>query len=548
MKTALAMFADFEQDFLGGGSTLCAELAGDTLIGSALRRAALIGEVERRCLVVSPRDEAPARAALQRSGAGERFELLACDDNRRPRRALVRSARKWNLAAWRGSPLGTAWFDEFVEPLAAARVADATGCDSLLCLDGHQPLLDPAIAAAMLRHQADNADDARFVFTQASPGLAGILLHRDALRAVLEADTPVGLLMSYRPETPRADPVARVECARVPSIVAQTPGRWTGDTRASRELIAAAFRDLGEGCDAERLCTWLAAREADGALPSLPLEIEVELTTRDHLAGSRLRPRGDRVTSRELTDAEALLRITGELASYDDRLVVLGGHGDPLLHPRFAEVVRALRGQGICGIAVVTPLVELTDENLAALHEAQVDLVEVQIDANRAATYRHVHGFDGFERVLRNVARLAESRAARATPHPFILCSLTRCAATLEEMEAFFERWVRACGGAVTHGHNDYGGLLPPDELIALRPPVREPCRRLARRLMLLADGRVAQCNQDVLGQASLGDWQRQTLAEVWQGAPLATLREAHRGLSLAAHPLCGRCSEWFRP
>lgn len=561
MNLVAVVAADFEHAFSGGPSQLDAIIGSRSVLAHTLARLVRVRGVERRVLLVRDRDAQRARAAVRAGGFEQVVEVLAIDSGARPRRELIRSARKWALDAWRGSPLGTTWFDEYVEPLEFARAADHCGADALLCLDGHQPALDPAIADAMIAHLNENSADAGFVFTQAPPGLAGIILRRETLRTLLEEDAPAGLLLAYRPETPRADPIARVECRRIEPLVAQTPARWTADVRGWRERLARAFAELGEDCDALALAGWLgggvrrpsspleAPPAGAAARPDpLPLEVEIELTTDDPLPESRLRPRGSRVPRRRLDDLRAIERVAARLAGPEDRGIVFGGHGDPLLHPAFADACAAARSGGVCGLAVVTPLVELSDAALEALHAQRVDVLEVQLDANRAATYAEVHGADRFARVLSNVARVQESRAARRCPQPIVACSLTRCAATLDEVDAFFDRWTRATGWAVVRGYNRYCGLLAPDSLLSLEPPIRGPCRRLERRMTLLADGSVPYCAQDVAGATSVGSWLTEPIDVLWRGPALAALRAAHaRGRWSEAAP-CDRCGEWFRP
>lgn len=546
MKVIAAVLADFERALLGGPSRLGERLGSRPILHHALRRAAQVAGVEQRVLCVSPRDAQAAAAALRESGVEGRIRLLEIDAGHRPRLELIRCARKWNLHAWRGAPLGMTYFDEFVEPIVAARVLISCEADAALCIDAHSPAFDAAIAGQMVRHLRESGGDAAFVVTRAPPGLAGIVLTREVVQALVQAGAPVGVLLSYRPETPRADPIARAECVRVPADIYETRARLTGDTLRSRELLAAAFEHAGEDCTALELCRTL--RRLDCATDPLPPEVEIELTTDDPLPETTLRPRGGRAGSRRLVDFDALGRLAAELAGYDDRLVVLAGHGDPLLHPRFAEACGRLRAAGVCGLAVATPLVELPEAACEALFEHRVDVVEVQLDADSAETYRRVNRRDGFEQVVANVERLRSLRRERASPAPIVVPSMTRCEATMAEVETFFDRWTAAVGSAVLHGHNDYSGRIAPDSLIPFTPAVRGPCRRLGRRLTLLADGKVAQCGQDVAGASALGDWTREPLRAIWAGEGLRRLRGIHEERAWGGQELCRSCRQWFRP
>jgi hypothetical protein len=197
---------------------------------------------------------------------------------------------------------------------------------------------------------------------------------------------------------------------------------------------------------------------------------------------------------------------------------------------------------------VVTPLLELTDESFEALFDSPVDVVEVLVDAHSAATYQRAHQHDGYDRVLANIARIEQARAQRLAPQPIVACSLTRCAPTIQEMEGFFDDCIRKYGSALIRGYNAYCGSLPADTLLPTIPWVREPCRRLPTRLVLLADGSAVACGQDFRGDLRVGDWTRESLDEIWGGKTLADIRQRHATLSLGALPLCQRCSEWFRP
>jgi hypothetical protein len=546
MEIVAAVFADFVDTYLGIPSQLRARLGSRAVLEHTLIRLTRIVGAQRRCLVVRPRDEAAARDAVAGLGLQSSVDVLPIDDGRRLLRGLLRCGRVWNLDAWRGGPM-TTWFDEYVELPTVGRVLDHYRSDAALCLEGHQAALDPAIASEMIACLRENEEKTGYVFTQAPPGLGGIILGREVTRNYIKDHYPVGLLMTYRPELAQLDPITREPCYRIPSEICQTPARFAADTRAARDLLAAAFGQLGEDCDARQLCAWARAHVC-GDPGRLPVEVELEITTRDPLPETTLRPRGNRVPQRELTDLDAVDRLVARLAAYDDRRLVLGGFGDPLLHPRFPEICRRIRAAPIRALAVVTPLVELADPNLDALLEYGIDLLEVPLDAHTAATYQAVQRTDAFAQVIRNIERLQNARRERGKPQPLVVCSLTRCDATFADLEDFFEHWSKTTGWAAIRGYNDYCGLLPPDTVQPMRPLIRTPCRRLNRRTMLLADGRAVLCSQDAAGASAVGSWFELELGALWTGPALEAARAAQRRMDFAGYDPCSRCGEWHRP
>lgn len=550
MKINLVVFADFAEDAWGGPAQLLTPLAGQPLLRHTLRRLQRVTGVAQRVLYVRPRDADVAARFLAEARLSEAFTLVAEDAGHRLRQNLARAARRWCPTAWRGNPLGLSWYDEFIDPLTIARVFKRLPCDGLFCFDGAMPLVDPKLADEMLRHlrehTSEHKDECAHVFTQAPPGLTGVVLRPLAIEQLVHWDCPYGLLLSYRPEIAQYDPITSTCCYHVPMQVAQTAARFTGDTRTSRELLTAALETHGPDVDAETLCTWAAPRLAGpGALPE---EIELELTTADPLPESRLRPRGARVPSRAIRDLAAIERLAGEMARYDDRRVYLGGFGDPLLHPAFPQVVRIFVKAGVRALAVATPLVEMSGDAFEVLFDPGVTVLEVFLDAFTAQTYQAVHGRDASPLALTNLQRLEEARATRLSAVPILVPSQTRHAATFHELETFHDYWIQKVGSATLRGHSTFGGLLEPDTLLPITPPVRGACRRLTRRLTLLADGAAVLCDQDAAGRQAVGNWQATPLAEIWQSASMSTARAAHEAQSLAALPLCGSCEQWFRP
>ena len=107
MKIVAAVFADFEEDFLGGRAHLHTGIHGQTVIARLLQRLARVAGLDARCLFVRPRDEAAATDAVTGYGLQDQVDVMSLDDGRRPRRNLLRAARKWNLDGWRGSPLSS---------------------------------------------------------------------------------------------------------------------------------------------------------------------------------------------------------------------------------------------------------------------------------------------------------------------------------------------------------------------------------------------------------------------------------------------------------
>jgi hypothetical protein len=280
----------------------------------------------------------------------------------------------------------------------------------------------------------------------------------------------------------------------------------------------------------------------------LPEEVEIELTTDDPLPETALRPRGQAVGRRGPMAEAVFDRLIGELAGRDDMRVVLGGFGDPLLHPGWARCVARCREANVFGMAVRTPAVHLDAEAIRVLLEARADVINVLLDAATPETYRRVHHADHYEHVMANIQCLFEAREHARQPQPLIVCEMTKTRETMPEMEVFYDYWLEKTGCACLVGPSAYAGQWPDLAVMSMAPPKRFPCLRLFRRALVLADGRMTVCDQDFRGEHAIGSVAESSVAQLWQGEAMAAVRQSHRQATYEGMPLCAACDEWHRP
>jgi MoaA/NifB/PqqE/SkfB family radical SAM enzyme len=165
----------------------------------------------------------------------------------------------------------------------------------------------------------------------------------------------------------------------------------------------------------------------------------------------------------------------------------LQGMGEPLMHPRFFDMVRHAAGRGI----------EVsTNSNLTLLSERRADecvrsglrRLHVSLDGASAPVYESIRVRAKFDRVLRNVRRLVDARARSGGPCPEIRVVAVAMRENLHEMPGLVE--LAAALGVdaldVQHLCHDFGeqGL----------PPQYRPMRAFVDDQTLLAEdpGRVA--------------------------------------------------------
>jgi hypothetical protein len=453
----------------------------------------------------------------------------------------ISAAQRWS-DGWRGGLQSTCCFDQgFHAPYIQDALAQFTAQDLILLIDPSAAMVDPQLIDTLIAHANDHPHR-EFFFTQAAPGLAGVILRPALLERLAKASCHPGRLLAYSPDTPGLDPITNDMCVPVPPALARTTHRFTFDSARQIRRFTAATADLnGEliSSNAEQI---LAVLNAYPMNDSHPREMVVELTAR-----RASRPIFSPATHLDLgrgdISVESFQSILAQVAGIDDLRFTLGGTGDPLLHPRFAEILQFITQAGIPAVHIETDLLDLSDAVLQALAGSRVDILTVHLPAICAATYQRVMGIDGYAQVLENLKRLLSARLML----PLIVPTFTKCRENLEEMEPWYDHWLRVLGTAVVTGPSDYAGQIADVAVADMSPPRRTPCARLQSRMTLHSDGVIPSCEQDILAKQAMGNVARYGISKTWQNH-FAALREDHESNRLHLRPICTACKEWHRP
>ncbi len=543
MNVIACIVVDLERSPLGLPARLERDLGGVPVLRRTIQRVLRCVHLKSVHVLVRPADRDRVTELL----AGQNVRIETHDAAASPWGELVASARKWSLDAWRGGIAGMTVFDESLNPWLLEAVAKRENADAVIDIAPAAALIDPALLDAVIAHYLEKHDEIRLAFTQSPPGLSGVLLSRELLENLTQANQPLGRIMAYHPSEPQRDMVHQKCFHSAGSTIMYAQGRCLADSATAHDRMEAMFASLGEEqLDAKAIARWLADHEYEPS--DLPGEVEIELTTRDDLPRTKLRPRGEAVGSRGPMDIALCTRLLDELSARDDVRVVLGGFGEPLLHPEWERVVEHARRAGIFGLAIRTSGLSLDDRVSTRLSELGVDLLNVTIDAHSAGTYVQLHGQDRYEELLARLDSVDRAHQVTQKPHPLLVPELAKTAATMDELEPFYDHWIERVGTAVISGPSHYAGQWPDWSVMQMAPPGRFPCRRIFSRAVVLADGQVTVCDQDYKGAHTLGSLGDTSLKELWRGEALTCIRAGHRDARVDVMPLCPNCDEWHRP
>lgn len=552
MKTVATIQANLDETPIGTRSRLADDLGGMTILRRTVERVGRAESVDA-VYVLCPSAQIERCESLL-VGTGSTVRAHAAQTA--PWRTLVQTARKWSLNGWRGGVGGTTTFDEYTDCQRLSAFLATVEADVVLSVPAAAPLFDPELADRMVDHRRQTAEGVRLVFTQAPPGLAGLLLDVGLIHELAQKSHPISWTFRYHPDNPQKDLIFQPCCYEAPRALRHASGRLIADTDRAVHTIAAVL-DRYESPDSTTVGQWLMEREATWVEP-LPREVEIELTTDDPYPAALLRPRGPRAGDRGSIDPAYVEQVAVEISRYDDALMVLGGFGDPLRHPQFLSVLEKICadrgvGRGLYGVAVRTAAVDLHDEYIDALITHGVDVVEVTLDAWTPELYARLQSPDhptaaNLEAVLARLDRLERVRGDRASVRPLVVPHFTKSRDNVSELDDFHDGWLRRLGAVTIGGHSHFAGQFEDRSVITMAPSTRIGCRRIGSRCVVLADGRVALCDQDLRGVQTVGNLEEHTLPDTWQSEAFQRIRRAHQCGRFHPTPLCRACGDWHRP
>lgn len=514
---------DEDRGALGIARPIEAPIAGGlNALELTLARLARAREVDG--LVLLSRQPERVRRAIARFEGAERVQIVHVEEPRNETRArAVAGARRWAHWCWRGGVAGLTCHDEVMDPAELLPVMEEFGIDAAAPVGADWCAIDPDLTDACISRHREAPEQMGLVFTQAPPGLAPCVVSRALVKDLAGQSrtggplATLGGLLGYTPSRARADAIAKANCVAIEPEMRDLLERFIADSPARCESFREALATLGRGAAGAptmRIARAVAERLEEAAGPEF---VTLELCTGRLTSGDRarwLRGSHEAPERRPLDEDEArdLFKVLGR--ECPGVAVTLAGAGDPVHHPRWRAVVEsALTTPGIAGVHVRTDLLA-EPAPVRDLLECGADVVSIDLLANSRQAYAKVAGVDLYERVNQGVNRLVLGwrsllEAGRGMATPWIVPRLTRCDATLEEVEEFYDHWLSQCAACVV---DPLPRAVAGERISPLAVPSRAAARMARGQMTVQCDGAALVGSRqvgNVFGEGLDGVWKR---------------------------------------
>ncbi len=237
-------------------------------------------------------------------------------------------------------------------------------------------------------------------------------------------------------------------------------------------------------------------------------------------------------------------KIVDEVAAYKGVIFRLLCDGEPLMHPRFPDMIRLAKQKGIGPLNFITNGVRLDSKLAATVLESGVDAVEISLDALTQATYEKIRKGSNFGLVMDNVHEFIEKRNKMAAKTK-IMVSIIDQPEVGAEMEAFKEYWEQRADKVITRIYTSIGGLVDDTKMKIDDSGDRWPCPLLWRRFFINSLGAAEFCVEDWYSETVVGDVNKASIREIWSSPEYEKVRQAHLSRKFYEVSYCSGCKDW---
>ncbi len=240
--------------------------------------------------------------------------------------------------------------------------------------------------------------------------------------------------------------------------------------------------------------------------------------------------------------------VIADLVDHDQPcLLRFVGDGEPLLHPRLLEMLTVAKQETSCIVNLTTNGTLLFPDKTERILDADVDLIDVSVDALTKPTYEKVRRGGSYEHLMLNLFHLLDARA-RKNASTKVMISFIEENENASETEWFRAFWEPLLDYVMIRRLHSSSGRVKQEESRARNQAAnqeRYPCPHLWKRLTLDWQGRIKFCAHDWESDSTLGNIEQSRLKEIWQGDTLKQLREEQLSGAHSGEWACGNCTDW---
>ena len=223
--------------------------------------------------------------------------------------------------------------------------------------------------------------------------------------------------------------------------------------------------------------------------------------------------------------------------------IKLNWRGEPLMHPKIAEMVQYAKEKGVLEVQMNTNGLLLNPELSEKLIDAKLDRMIFSVDGIKKETYEKIRVQGNYETLLDNIKTFVKIRNEKGLKKPLVRMQMVKMDCNINELEEFKSYWKPIVDEITTQNYtsrNEGETKFKGDSKIK----GRLPCPQIWQRIVVSWGGKVIMCCRDWESENPIGKLdETTTLKDIWKGKIITEIRKLHKQKRLDKIPICKKCS-----
>ncbi|MBI9108326.1 MAG: spiro-SPASM protein [Spirochaetales bacterium] len=278
-----------------------------------------------------------------------------------------------------------------------------------------------------------------------------------------------------------------------------------------------------------------AVRKRGEFLRTLPVFIEIETSSSRPQRISYMPEAAASEGEMAVEDFKAVLSKISDFSG--DAVISLSVRNEPSSHSSPAALAGAVLDHPDFSLLIETSGIGWTEEQLnliLGLDSSRLTWI-VDLDALDRGLYSSLRG-DGLDEAYRFASSMVEKSPGN------VWLQAVRMKDNETDMEQFYKYWKERTKNVIIQKYDWCCGRLPQRKVTNLSPVKRLPCWHLKREMIVLPDGRVPVCRDDLDNEMVLGNIFSDDIESLWQNG--TNYYKQH--LNEEYPDLCRNCDEYY--
>jgi len=214
-------------------------------------------------------------------------------------------------------------------------------------------------------------------------------------------------------------------------------------------------------------------------------------------------------------------KIVDELAEHGVFSIRLSYRGEPTLNRHFIDCIRYAKKKGIREVSSLTNGLRLTPEMFEEMVDLELDWLTISFDGT-GETYEKIRKPAKFDAMVEKIATFAEIKRRKGSVKPVVRIQGV-WPAVREDPVRFFDTFEPIVDEVTVNSLEDFLHLDKDIQYVE-----NFTCPVVFQRLVIGSNGQALMCINDELGRNIIGDANKQSIHEIWNGEPMRKVREVH--------------------